>query len=116
MALNDADLALAGIGVAHHFGGGAYAKETLIPAGASLTQHAHEHDHLSYLVSGQVVVQVDGEAMTVTGPRAMLIRAGKEHGVTALTPAVWLCIWATDCTDPEKVDAHILGETDGHGA
>ncbi len=107
-AVTDANLALAGVGVAHHFGGGSYVKETKIPAGASLRQHAHSHDHISYLVSGQVVVRVDGEATTVTGPCPMLIRAGQEHGLTAMTDALWLCIWATDLEDPEAVDDAVV--------
>lgn len=94
--LTDAELALAGVGVAHHNGGGAYVKETMIPAGASLTQHEHLHDHLSYLVAGSVLVQIGDEATTVHAPRAMLIRKGQTHGVTALTDARWLCIWSAD--------------------
>jgi quercetin dioxygenase-like cupin family protein len=104
MALTDKQLSDAGVGVSHHFGGGAYVKETYIPAGASLTQHSHEHDHLAYLVSGRVTVDVDGIARTYTGPHGFLIPAGKEHGVLALSPAIWLCIWSSDCTDPATID------------
>lgn len=94
--LTDAELALAGVGVAHHHGGGAYIKETLIPTGASLTQHAHDHDHLSYLVAGTVLVQIGGDVTTVHAPRAMLIRKGEVHGVTAISDARWLCVWSED--------------------
>ncbi|PNG53174.1 MULTISPECIES: cupin domain-containing protein [unclassified Variovorax] len=109
--LKDADLAKAGVGVAHFFGGGAYVKETEIPAGAALAQHAHDHDHLSYLVSGEVRLEVEGHAspMWLRGPCAIEVKAGRTHAVHAVTDAVWLCIWATDCTDPERVDEVLLG-------
>lgn len=102
--LTDAQLEAAGIGVAHYFGGKAYVKETFIKAGAKLMQHAHEFDHLAYLVSGEVIVQVDGELKPVIGPHGFLIPKGAVHGVTALTNAIWLCIWGTDCVDADKVD------------
>lgn len=102
--LTDAQLAEAGVGVAHHFGGKAYVKETFIGAGMSLMQHAHDHDHLAYVVSGQAVLDVDGEVHTVSAPAPLLLKAGTVHGVTAITDVIWLCIWSTECTDPAKVD------------
>ena len=107
--LTDAQLAAADIGIAHHFGGGCYVKQTEIPAGASLAQHAHDHDHLSFLAKGRVMLSVDGVKRQVDGPACLVIEAGKVHGVQALTDVTWLCIWATDCVDPEKVDEHIMG-------
>lgn len=94
--LTDAELALMGVGIAHHHGGGAYIKESVLPAGQSLPQHAHEHDHLSYLVAGQVAVQIGDEVTTVAAPRAMLIRRGMQHQITAITDALWLCVWSED--------------------
>jgi quercetin dioxygenase-like cupin family protein len=102
--LTDSQLAEVGVGVAHHFGGKAYVKETFIAAGLELTQHAHDHDHLAYLVSGQAVLQVDDEAHTISAPAPLLLKAGTVHGVKALTDVVWLCIWSTECTDPSLVD------------
>jgi quercetin dioxygenase-like cupin family protein len=96
----------------HLFGGGVYAKETHVRAGQILVQHKHEHDHLSYLVSGTVEVQVDGVRSELTGPAGLTIVAGKHHGVKALTDSVWLCIHATDCTDPEAVDEVLIVDAD----
>lgn len=84
-------------------------KETEIPAGTSLAQHAHDHDHLSYLARGRVLLTVDGLSRELAGPVGLTIEAGKVHEVHALTDAVWLCIWATECTDPERVDEALLG-------
>jgi quercetin dioxygenase-like cupin family protein len=102
------------IQVAHHFGGGVYVKETFIEAGACLAQHKHEHDHLSYLVAGTVVLEVDGVRSTLRAPACLTLEAGKHHGIRAETDAIWLCIWQSDCTDPAEVDGTLVsGDSDG---
>jgi quercetin dioxygenase-like cupin family protein len=98
------------VGIAHHFGGGVYAKETHIPAGVVLTQHRHRFDHLSVLASGTAVVEVDGLRRTLQGPACVVVEAGKAHSVTAITDVVWYCVHATDCTDPEQVDNRLIEE------
>ena len=98
--------------ISHFFGGGVYVKETRIPAGMVLVQHKHEHDHLSYLASGTVEVQVDGITRTVAGPAALTMAAGKHHGVKAITDSLWLCIHATDCEDEAEVDRVLIVPSD----
>jgi mannose-6-phosphate isomerase-like protein (cupin superfamily) len=90
--------------IAHHFGGGVYAKETHIPAGGLAVQHKHAFDHLSVLASGTVELTVDGETSTVQAPACLTIAAHKEHQVRAMTDVVWYCVHATNCTDPDVVD------------
>lgn len=94
--------------LSHHFGGGVYAKETKVPAGWILVQHKHEHDHLSVLASGTVELLVDGERSEMTGPACITIKAGKHHGVKAITDVAWYCIHATDCTDEGEVDGVLV--------
>lgn len=103
-----ANLKQLGIEVAHEFGGGTYIKTTHIPAGCVLSQHQHDHDHLSVLVSGSVRLYVDGIARELSGFQVLTIEAGRIHAVESITDAIWLCVWASDCTDPERVDATIL--------
>jgi quercetin dioxygenase-like cupin family protein len=97
------------IDITHHWvADEVYSKRTKIAAGMKLTQHIHPYDHASALISGTVLLEVDGEKREITGPDMLLIRAGKEHSVTALTDVVWHCIHITDDTDPETVDQSIL--------
>ena len=96
------------IGVAHHFVGGLYAKETHIPAGEVVCQHIHPFDHLSALMSGTADVECEGVVTRHHAPELMTIEAGKTHSVRAITDVIWLCLHATDETDPERVDAAIL--------
>jgi len=109
-ALSDATLIASGLGIEHHFGGGAYIKQTELPAGTKLGQHAHKHDHLSVLVSGSVGLTVDGVLRCIEGFQIITLEAGKQHQIEAFTDAVWLCVWATEETDSQLVDASILRE------
>ena len=94
--------------IRHHFIGGVYAKELLIPAGFRLVSHRHKYDHLSILASGAVWLTIDDKTRLATGPCALNIPAGKEHMVQAETDAVWFCIHPTDETDYAKVDETLI--------
>ena len=99
----------------HHFVGqdqnkGVYAKELEIPAGWVLESHKHSYDHLSILCSGLVAVTIDGVRSIHQGPTALVIKAGQNHTLRAVTNAVWFCIHPTNETDADKVDEVILRE------
>lgn len=101
-------LAMHGVEVSHHFGGGAYAKETVIPPGIVLHKHVHPHEHLSILAVGRVEVDIGGEKQVIEAPACLTIAGGVHHSVTALLPSVWYCIHATTDTNPETVDSTVL--------
>jgi quercetin dioxygenase-like cupin family protein len=98
--------------ITHHFGGGVYSKETHVAAGLILVQHKHENDHLSILPSGTVELLIDGVRSELTGSACLTIKAGKHHGVKALTDVVWFCIHATDCSDASEVDEVLIADPD----
>ena len=93
--------------LSHHFGGGVYTKMVSFRPGDILVQHKHNFDHLSVLARGVVELLVDGERSVLNAeaePIVLTIAAGKHHGIKALTDGVWLCVHATDETDPEQID------------
>jgi len=94
--------------ISHHFGGGIYAKETIISSGKWLVQHAHKFDHLSILAQGTVELITDAGTQVITAPSCITIEAGLHHGVRSLTDVVWFCIHATDCTDADIIDTVII--------
>jgi quercetin dioxygenase-like cupin family protein len=95
--------------VSHHFCGGVYAKEMVIKDGFMVKQHAHGYDHLSYLVSGCVIVEADGVQTTYYAPAAIKIAAHVQHSVTTVNgDAHWLCIHKTDCEDMASIDEVLI--------
>src|SRR6185369_2470644 len=63
--------------ITHHFSSREYAKETLLPIGSEVPQHAHTHDHLAILAAGRALVEVDGVETRYHGPCCIVIGAGK---------------------------------------
>lgn len=92
--------------------GGVFAKEWQARrVGDYIEQHQHSFDHLSYLASGSVVVEVDGRTDTYHGPTGINIKAHKSHKVTALTANVlWLCIHAipNEMRDAELIEKALI--------
>ena len=103
------DLAGIGVEIKFHFSDLVCIKETRIPAGVELTQHAHAFEHASVLVSGEVLLWVDGEATRLSGYETLAIKPGAEHKVHALTDTIWLCIAPVEEFRNELLD-HNLGE------
>ena len=87
--------------ITHHYDNeedpSVYAKETKIAAGAFLMQHSHDYPHLSIVAGGVVEVTANGLTTTIDAsakPQCVVIPAGTQHGVHALTDAYWFCIHA----------------------
>jgi quercetin dioxygenase-like cupin family protein len=98
--------------ITHFFSSGVYAKETRIPAGHVLVQHAHKHDHLSILAQGSVEVLVDGERQVLHAPACVTIEANRHHGVKSLTDVIWYCVHATVCVDEDEIDEVLIAPGD----
>tara|TARA_R110000868_G_scaffold143298_1_gene361344 strand:- start:4152 stop:4487 length:336 start_codon:yes stop_codon:yes gene_type:complete len=94
--------------ISHHFAGGVYAKELVIPAGFWLKSHRHVYDHISVLASGTVRLTIRGETHEMVGPRTIIVPAWADHEIEAVTTAVWLCIHATSAADPDTVDETLI--------
>jgi quercetin dioxygenase-like cupin family protein len=93
--------ALVDFGIQHHSAGGVYMRQQELGAGGEVEKHEHTYDHLSFLVSGSAILDVDGELQHLEGPCALEIKAGKKHCIQAVTDIVWLCIHAESVADPE---------------
>lgn len=79
-----------------HYAGNMFVKEIeLERAGDSFPSHKHKWDHLSHLAEGVADVEVEGRTTRMYAPQTVLIRAHKDHQITAVDgPARWLCIHA----------------------
>jgi unsaturated pyranuronate lyase len=52
--------------------------------GAVVPVHAHDHEQVSYVISGALTFQVDGKEFVVRAGEALQIPSWAQHGVTAL--------------------------------
>lgn len=93
-----------GLFVRHYFSDKEYAKEIRLDAGCSIGQHSHKFSHISILAEGTVLLTA-GEMVTMyDAPSCIVVEAGVEHSITAITDAVWYCVHATDEKDPDAAD------------
>jgi quercetin dioxygenase-like cupin family protein len=97
------------LGIVHHFSSGVYAKQMTLPAGTTALSHSHEHDHMSLLAQGEVLVKTDNsEAERFVAPSVVTIKAGVNHAIYAVVDSSWFCIHATNDTDPEHIDEVLI--------
>ena len=89
---------------------GVYIKKVKIPAGKMLAMHAHTFTHKSVLACGCGWLTVDGEPRMVVAPEVLQVASGSAHEFSAVTDCVWLCIHATNETDPAKIDHTLTQE------
>lgn len=87
--------------IKHIFADSIYIRQQTLAAGQIVSKHVHEYEHVSYLVQGQCVVEVEGKMTHVVAPKAIVIAAHKQHFVRAITDITWLCIHNTDVADPD---------------
>ena len=90
--------------IAHLFGEESYVKEIRLNPGDVIGKHVHDFDHISVLLIGSAYIKIGGITRFAEAPFALKVKAGVEHEVTAITKAVWLCVHATDCKDPDEID------------
>ena len=97
-----------GVEITHHFSPRECAVEARIPAGLSLPQHAHAHDHLSVLAQGVADVYVDGAGTRHIAPKVLTIKAGAVHTVVAVTDVTWVCTHGISAEDQADLEKQVL--------
>lgn len=71
---------------------GIYFRSVVLPrAGMSIAQHAHDHDHATYIGAGAVRMFVDGTPVgDFCAGQAVAVLAGKRHSFQSLEPGTRL--------------------------
>lgn len=78
------------IPVEHHFAHHLYVRRARFPAGSILVGETHNLSHLSVLLSGRMVTNVDGVMVEVEGPLDVIAQPGTRRVGVALTDVVWV--------------------------
>lgn len=94
----------------HHFGGGIYAREILIPAGTIILGKRHRHSTLNFLVSGDLSLYM-GEGVQskrVSGPLLFESSPGARKLAYAHTDAIFINFHPTEETDLEIIEEKFI--------
>jgi len=84
---------------------GVYFRSVLLPfAGMSVKQHAHEHDHATYVGNGSVRLVADGVVMAdYKAGEAIEVKAGVQHQFISLEPMTRLtCVHIAESAEAMK--------------
>lgn len=100
--------------VHHHFHDGVYLREAALPAGAHIRMHRHKTDHMSLLVKGNVEVTHAGLTTRREAPAFIMIPAGEQHEVRALSDVLWYCTHITDESDEARIDEVLIDHGEPH--
>ncbi len=73
--------------------------ETTFEAGTELAVHAHPHEQITYLVSGELELKVGDEVVTLGPGDSVLVPGGVAHGGVARAGSV-----AIDAFSPPRED------------
>ncbi len=73
--------------------------EHILKKDAVLPEHQHPHVQMAYLLSGKLLMEINGEQFTVEPGDSFAIPSGVIHKVTAIVDSVALDIFA-----PERED------------
>ncbi len=100
------------LGVIHYFptpGNPVYMRRMRAAAGKVIGSHKHVYEHYSVLVSGRARAEFEDEVEEYEAPAVMVVPAGVEHRITALTDITWLCVHGTAELDRESIDEVLIG-------
>jgi len=97
--------------VAHHFGPNVYVREVTLPAGAFVVGHAHKQEHLNIMLTGKLMMEIDGQMQVLEAPMMYISKAGRKIAYV-LETCVWQNIFATDVTDIPALEEMLLDKSE----
>lgn len=85
--------------VKHHFGPEVYVREVLMPAGSIVLGHKHLTKHLNTMVTGRILLLIDGKITEMVAPCTFVSEAGVQKAARIMED----CIWQTIHPNPENL-------------
>ena len=87
---------------------GVYAREIVIPAGASLVGEIHLHDQINVISQGKIRVATEEGLRDIEAPCTFISPAGTKRAGFAVTETVWTVFHATTSTDPQEIKKEFI--------
>lgn len=105
----------------HHFtpkddkyGCHTYAREMLIPKGTIIIGKIHRHQHLNFILKGQVSVATEFGKKYFTGPCVFISEVGLKRAVYAEEDTIWVTVHLTEHSGEdnlEKIEQEVIAPT-----
>jgi hypothetical protein len=92
----------------HRFANGVYAREVTIPSDTIVVGKIHRHEHLNFLMKGEITVVTETGTMRLVAPCTFISPPGTKRAAYAHTEVVWTNVIATQSTDPEEIEREMI--------
>lgn len=111
IAAGEAEDTLSDCLLTHHFtpkdekyGCHAYAREMLIPKGTVIIGKIHRHQHLNFILKGQVSVATEFGKKYFTAPCVFVSEVGLKRAVYAEEDTIWVTVHLTEHSGEENLN------------
>jgi len=93
----------------HRFTPGMYIRQIIMPKGSIYTSKIHKTEHPYVVLSGLVsVMREDGTWEHISGGHFGITKPGTRRVLAVHEETTWLTFHATDETDLEKIEQHVI--------
>lgn len=99
--------------VFHYFpteGNPVYMRKMRVEQGRVIGSHKHKYEHYSILLEGMAKAEWDDEVEFYYPGDVMVVPAGIEHRITALTAIVWFCVHGVEEADQDSIDEVLISK------
>jgi quercetin dioxygenase-like cupin family protein len=95
-----------------HFAPGLYARQLLLPAGATIVGKRHKKEHIYIVTRGRVAVDSGSGAVIHEAGSVHVSQPGAKRAIHALEDAIFTTVHRTDNTDLDDIERELLEEDD----
>jgi hypothetical protein len=100
------------IPIQHHFSDGIYGREMFVPAGAAFTGKIHKTEHMSILLSGEMLIKTTtGAAEHIKAPCMFISPADTKKAGLAITDSTFITIHGTHERDINKLESELVSDS-----
>ena len=102
------------IPVEHTFSPGLYVRTVRMPAGALVLGHRHREETLNFMMSGKLMVVVDGVCKVLTAPCILPSAAGTRKAAIIIEEVIWTNVHPNpdNETDIDKLENRYIEKSD----
>lgn len=92
----------------HRFASGVYAREVTIPADTIVIGKIHRHDHINFLMKGEITVVTEEGSQRIVAPCTFISPAFTKRAAYTHSEVVWTNVIASGKTDPEEIEQDVI--------
>lgn len=98
--------------IQHHFADGVYGREMFVPAGAAFTGKVHKKEHMSILLSGEMLIKTTtGGSDRIIAPCMFISPPNTKKAGFAVTDCTFMTVHGTHERDIDKIEAELVSDT-----